>query len=121
MSVIEQAKSELERINFGDDDTSAMLAILRIFFGRWDSGGAVAAVLPILNKCIAGKPLSPLTGDDNEWMEITDGYFQNVRCSTVFKEDGRCYDIDMPGRPSITFPYFPDKAEVRMPLYEIET
>jgi hypothetical protein len=121
MSIVDHARSELERINFGADDTAVMLSILRTFFGQWDSGAAVAAVQPILNKCIAGKPLSPLTGDDDEWMEVSDGVFQNLRCSTVFKTDGRCYDIDTPGRPTITFPYTPKSAEVRMPLFEIQS
>jgi hypothetical protein len=119
MGIVDRAEAELRRINFGDDDTKAMLGILDRFFDQWDSGGAVAVASGVLIRCIAGKPLSPLTGDDDEWMEVSDGVFQNVRCSTVFKQDGRCYDIDTPGRPTITFPYNPDKAEVRMPIFEV--
>lgn len=44
------------------------------------------------------KPISPLTGDDDEWIEVSDGLFQNKRCSTVFKDNdvfnGQAYDID---------------------------
>lgn len=44
------------------------------------------------------KPISPLTGDDDEWVEVRDGVFQNKRCSTVFKGNdafnGQAYDID---------------------------
>jgi hypothetical protein len=46
-----------------------MIAILEKFFDQWDSGGAVHAVAPILQRLIAGKPLSPLTGADDEWFD----------------------------------------------------
>lgn len=111
MSIIEQAKTELAAINFGDDDSRVMIEILEKFFDQWDSGGAVWAVAPVLQRLIAGKPLSPLTGADSEWfVHDADGmYAQNLRCSTVFKatKDGPAYNIDVPGRPPITFPYWP--------------
>lgn len=125
MSIIDQARLELAAINFGEDDTKAMIGILERFFDQWDSGGAVACVAPILPRLIAGKPLSPLTGEDSEWFihDCEGMYAQNKRCSTVFKstKDGPAYDIDVPGRPPITFPYDPEKAEVRMPVYTVET
>ena len=120
MSIIEQAKSELKRANFGDEDSAVMIGILEKFFGQWDSGGAVHAVAPVLGRLIAGKPLSPLTGEDDEWfIHDADGmYAQNLRCSTVFKatKDGPAYNIDEPGRPPITFPYWPERSEVSNPV-----
>ena len=136
MSIIEQARTELKTINFGDDDTRVMIEILEKFFEQWDSGGAVWAAAPVLQRLIAGKPLSPLTGKDDEWIEVSDrefkeggreyGIFQNKRCPTVFKQERPdlgeglfAYDIDVPGRPAITFPYWPDKAEVDSPVVEV--
>lgn len=119
MSLIEHAKAELAAINFGDEDSAVMIEILERFFDQWDSGGAVSAVAPVLQRLIAGRPLSPLTGADDEWFDpLGDGnLWQNRRCGTVFKEaDGRVYDIDTPGRPLITFPYWPERAEVREPV-----
>lgn len=125
MSLIEHAKSELAAINFGKDDSRVMIEILEKFFDQWDSGGAVWAVAPVLQRLIAGKALSPLTGEDSEWfIHNCDGmYAQNKRCSSVFKstKDGPAYDIDVPGRPNITFPYWPDRADVPSPVMEIET
>ncbi len=125
MSIIEQAKTELATVNFGEEDSRVMIEILEKFFDQWDSGGAVYAVAPVLQRLIAGKPLAPLTGDDSEWfVHDADGcYAQNKRCSTVFKstKDGPAYDIDVPGRPPITFPYWPDCAEVGSPVVEIDT
>lgn len=47
----------------------------------------------ILNRLIDCKPLTPLTGEDNEWVEVSratenDPYtqYQNSRCSSVFKK-----------------------------------
>ena len=70
------------------------------------------------------KPLTPLTGVDSEWKDTGD-HFQNLRCSSVFKEkdelsksydidatrykdsEGRIYGIGDSRRRKIEFPYFP--------------
>jgi hypothetical protein len=126
MSLIDHAKSELRRINFGDEDTAVMIEILERFFDQWDSGGAVHAVAPILQRLIAGKALTPLTGADDEWVEVSDGVFQNIRCSSVFKDprfhEGKlAYDIDAPApRAAIAFPYWPDRADVPSPTIDVD-
>jgi len=126
MSLIDQAKSELKRINFGDEDSAVMIEILDKFFDQWDSGGAVHAVAPILQRLIAGKALSPLTGEDGEWFDHGNGVFQNIRISSVFKDprfhDGKlAFDLDNPAgsREAIAFPYWPDRADVPSPVVEI--
>lgn len=126
MSIIEQAKAELSRIDFGDEDSAVMIDILERFFRQWDSGGAVWAVAPVLQRLIAGKCLSPLTGEDDEFTEVGDGVFQNKRVSTVFKDprfhDGKlAYDLDNPAgaREAISFPYWPDRAEVSSPVIAV--
>lgn len=125
MSLIKQAEHELKLINFGDEDTAVMLYIMHKFFEQWDSGGAVHAVAPILQRLIAGKPLSPLTGADDEWFEHDNGVFQNIRCSSVFKDprfhEGKlAYNIDAAEpRAAITFPYWPERADVLSPVMEV--
>jgi hypothetical protein len=138
MSIVDQAKAELERINFGAEGTAAMVEILERFFKQWDSGGAVACVAPILMRCIAGQPLSPLTGADDEWHDpMGDGIMlQNVRCGSVFKDwrtpDGKLsdragegvqliHDIDAPDALApITFPYDPTTRAPQMPVFEVD-
>ena len=125
MSLINQAKHELKLINFGEEDSAVMIGILETFFEQWDSGGAVHAVAPILQRLIAGKALTPLTGEDDEWFDHGGGVFQNKRCSSVFKDPRfhggeRAYDIDArEPRAAITFPYWPDRADVPSPVMEI--
>lgn len=128
MSIIEQAKTELRLINFGGEDGAVMIDLLERFLDQWDSGGAVWAVASVFQRLIAGKPLSPLTGDDDEWFDHGNGVFQNLRASSVFKDprfhDGKlAYDLDNPaGRTEpISFPYWQDRAEVRSPVIEIGT
>ena len=124
MNIIEHAKSELDLINFGKEDTKVMIEILEKFFDTWDSGGTVWSVAPILAKCIAGKCLSPLTGEADEWMEVDTLMFQNKRLSTVFwnKRTGAVYDIDNPEgwEKQISFPYYPEEAKVSSPIVEVE-
>lgn len=126
MSRIANAKNELNAINFGEDDTKVMIDILERFFDQWDSGGAVRVVAPILQRLIAGKALSPLTGADDEWMEVGTGLFQNIRCSSVFKDprfhDGKlAFDIDAPNpHAAISFPYWSDIAEVASPVITVD-
>jgi len=124
MSIIEQAKTELALINFGED-SAVMIELLEKFLDTWDSGGAVAAVQPVFNRLLAGKPLSPLMGDDSEWVDHGNGVFQNKRASSVFKDpryhDGKlAYDLDAPEpRAAITFPYWPERDRVQMPIFEV--
>lgn len=88
----------------------------------------------VLSKLMDYKPVSPLTGEDDEWFDYGDDTdLQNIRCSSVFKNKitGKAYDID--GRsfshpsysfcswigftrggcaPEVTFPYEPTKQYV---------
>ena len=39
-----------------------------------------------IKNILSFKPLSPITGDDNEWVDVTKEFYQNNRCSAVFKD-----------------------------------
>lgn len=112
MSLLSHARSELDRINFGADDTEVLMELLERFFNQWDSGGSVPVAARVLQRLIDGKPLSPLTGEPSEWCihDFSDDlYAQNRRCSTVFqRRDGTAYDISSDARVEIQFPYMPD-------------
>ena len=122
MSLIESAASEMQIAGFPVHEIDVMRKILTLFFDTWDSGGAVWAMAPVLQRLIAGKCLTPLTGEDSEWTDVSEAsggqpVQQNRRCGTVFRDEtGRCYDIDTPGRPTITFPYWPINYQVADPV-----
>lgn len=125
MSITEQAISEMKLAGFPDHDIKAMSEILAKFFDTWDSGGAVSVMAPVLQRLIAGQPLTPLTGADDEWLDHGGGVFQNKRDGSVFKDprfhDGKlAYDIDAPDpRAAITFPYTPPHSHAPDPVVTV--
>lgn len=135
MSLVAFAEHELSLIpeDEGDEMQSEMnkciLDIVKIFADQGHSGMSAAYAIGALEKLLRFEPLKPLTGDDSEWTEVTDGTFQNKRCPHVFKEDGKAYDIEgkifrdpdgccytsSDSRVYITFPYTPTREYVDRP------
>jgi hypothetical protein len=62
------------------------------------SGTSAGYVIALLSKLMKFQPISPLQGTANEWVEVGTGVFQNIRCSTIFRDasflNGLPYDID---------------------------
>ena len=125
---IEYAKSELDRIQKDEYGMQEMinndiLEILEKFADQGHSGFSANYVINVLERLIRWKPISPLTGEEDEWITVDESTKQNKRCSGVFlKQDGTAYDIDgiivsdnggitwfSSGRfqKEITFPYMP--------------
>lgn len=107
MSLLTYAEQELVRIGMTADSDDEMNKAMRDhiihmvdeFSKEGHSGFSASYALGLLEKLLKWEPLSPLTGEDDEWMFVgdmgDDPVYQNVRCSRVFKgKDGRCYDID---------------------------
>jgi hypothetical protein len=141
MALLEYAQSELNRIGMTADSDDEMnramrdhiLHMVKAFAEEGHSGFSANYALSILKKVLAFEPLTPLTGEDDEWNEAAEGVLQNKRCSRVFKQadrfDGQAYDIN--GRvfrePSgscytnrdsfvpVTFPYTPKTEYVDVP------
>ncbi len=118
--LVEYAKRELELAKVGDEYdgmlVSAVLEIIQVFANQGHSGCSADMVMSYTSKLMRFRPLTPLTGEADEWCDLTDYNtpdmtHQNKRLSTVFKHgEGWAYDIDSPlgPRTPITFPYFPD-------------
>ena len=102
-NLIEHAKSELEFAGYfnGSEINNAMaedvLELIKVFSEQGHSGFSASFALKLFTKLADFKPISPLTGEDNEWCEAADGVFQNKRYSGLFKQadkfDGKAYDI----------------------------
>lgn len=102
--------------------------LLAVFALEGHSGSSAAFARELFHALSGFRPWGALTGADDEWHDAGHGTFQNVRCSSVFKErDGRAYDIDRTtyrypdgvvvttgrfGRDYITFPYTPGERRV---------
>jgi len=97
------AIDELTRIGmYGSDDEmnnemcNHILKMIDVFVEERHSGFSAEYAIKILQKLLRWEPLSPLTGGDDEWCEVSDELFQNKRLSHVFKngKDGQAYDIE---------------------------
>lgn len=127
------AEHELRLIGMlgSDDEMNAAMAdhilkMVDLFAAEGHSGFSAPYAINALNQLLRFEPLTPLTGDDEEWMEVTDGLYQNKRCSRVFKKDGKAYDIEgivwrdkdgssytnWESRTPVAFPYTP-RTEIR--------
>ena len=127
MSIVDYAKRELAMIEHDEDGTqdrmdNNIIEILERFEEQGHSGFSAEYLITCLERLIRFLPLTPLTGEEDEWNEIGEGEYQNKRCSRVFKNNGKAYDIkgkifsDNGGktwyacresRVDVTFPYIP--------------
>jgi hypothetical protein len=135
-NLVKHARRELALLRSGEPDDMQdaierhIFKMLREFSKEGHSGFSAKYTINLLEKLLRFEPVTPLTGSDDEWMEVGDGCFQNRRCGHVFKgEDGRAYDIDgrvfvepdgaaftsRDSRVYVTFPYVPKTEYVRLP------
>ena len=130
---VEWVKQELEFLRDGDPMNERMyrhlLHMCEEFAKENHSGFLAAYTANALNKLFRWLPLRPLTGEDDEWIEVADNLWQNKRCSRVFKDaSGRAWDIDgrvfidkdgcaftnKDSRVEIAFPYTPTTEYVKI-------
>jgi hypothetical protein len=139
-NLVEWAKAELERIGGKDDEMQQamnkdILQIVEVFSEQGHSGFSAGYALNIIKRLLNWKPITPLTGEDDEWCDVPswddgENSQQNKRCSAVFRKNfdnstayyinGKVFSDDggkswFTNRDSfvpITFPYVvPEKPE----------
>lgn len=75
-----------------------VLKLLEVFSDEGHSGSSAPYAVNLFKKLAMFEPVVPLTGEDWEWHEASEGVWQNKRCSHVFKQadrfDGQAYDIN---------------------------
>ena len=72
-----------------------VLQLLEIFAAQGHSGSSAPFAISYFSRLAKGQPLSPLSGRDEEWTEVSEGLWQNKRCSSVFKtKNGVSYTVD---------------------------
>ena len=92
-----------ENNNFDDEWQEAIcknvLKMLEIFADEGHSGSSAPYAINLFEKIALFKPLSPLTGEDWEWSDVSEyggrdngPLFQNKRCGHVFKDANGAYD-----------------------------
>lgn len=82
-----------------DSDYNGMLGtsvmeLIKLFSSQGHSGGSAAATIYLFNKLAKFEPLSALTNDPDEWVEVGYGMWQNRRKGDAFSEDnGKTYRV----------------------------
>lgn len=129
--MINHAKRELAILQSEEEDelqeqiNKNILDIVELFLEQNHSGTSASYVVGILDRLLRFEPISPLTGEDDEWNHVGENYYQNKRCSHVFKENGQAIDINgklfsddgdvwysnNESAIDIEFPYFPTEPE----------
>lgn len=63
-----------------------ILETIDLIANQGHSGFSFSYFIGCLTRLVNFKPLTPLTGDSDEWIYMKDGLYQNKRCYSVFKE-----------------------------------
>lgn len=108
--MIEKAKYELDLIlkqcDPNDEDEIRMqklinkdiLDLVEMFANQGHSGFTANYTINILMKLLKQSFVTPLTGEDDEWGEVSEGVYQNKREGSIFKQsdrfDGKAYYLD---------------------------
>jgi len=103
MSKLEEyAKKELELAGwfkkdgmYEDEIGNAVMDLVNVFSKQGHSGMSANLTLQLFNKVADFEPLLPIQGTDEEWTKDVNLIGQNLRCSSIFKnEDGSCHYIN---------------------------
>lgn len=98
MSLVDFAEKELKLAGLFDADSDydgmigpAALDIVKVFAEQGHSGYSAALVTSIVEKLMRWQPLTPITSDPDEWMDLS-GHempmWQNRRDCAAFSRDG---------------------------------
>lgn len=127
------AEDELRRAGLFDPDSDyggmlgeAVMRLIRCFADEGHSGFSASMATNLFDRLSRFEPITPLTGDDDEWNEVFNGEYQNRRCPHVFKDSSGTYDSEgrifrdpsgmcfqnRDSRVQITFPYMPKREYI---------
>ena len=120
-ALVAHAEEELAKLRDGEEDElqdwmdKNVLGVVKAFSEGGHSGSTAQYALGVIERLLRFEPLTPLTGADDEWCDVSEAsgcpMWQNRRCSHVFKDETRAYDIDADDpKAAITFPYTPPSS-----------
>lgn len=66
----------------------SVMSIITLFASQGHSGASAANTLQLVDQLARFKPLSPLTNNPAEWLEVAEGLWQNNRNGEAFSSDG---------------------------------
>jgi hypothetical protein len=111
-NLVRHAKYELSNAGLFDPDSDydgqigvAVMGLIDTIAGQGHSGASIGYTVWLFNRLVAFKPLTPLTDNPNEWLDVADymdgqAVWQSRRQSDAFSNDGgkTYYTLDDPER-----------------------
>ncbi len=95
------AENELLLAGYDKDDpgdgpnkwlAEGTLELLKVFADQGHSGMSAPYAIALFEKLAYWKPITPLTGEDDEWQDVYEDVWQNKRNYSVFRgKDGQAY------------------------------
>ena len=87
-NLVAHARRELNLIGEEPEVIEGYLKVIQAFADMGHSGGSAMVAIPVINELLSFRPLSPLTDDPDDWIEVGYGMWQNRRDGRMFSEDG---------------------------------
>ena len=88
-----------------------IMEVVKSFCNAGHSGMTAAIAIDALERILKYRPLTKLNFTDDEWMEVSDGVYQNSRAGNVFKQadrfDGKPYCIEGPNGEFVSLEEYP--------------
>lgn len=101
-NLVKHAKRELEIIGEEPEFIEGYLKVIQAFADMGHSGGSAMVAIPTINELLQFRNLAPLTNAPDEWIEVGDSMWQNIRNSEAFSTDGgRTYYLLSTGKEKI--------------------
>lgn len=89
------AEKQVEMIERQTLINTKITELITLLVEQAKDGFNVSPSVKTLTNMLNRSYINPLTGEDDEWMEISDGVYQNLKCSRIFKDknlfDGKPY------------------------------
>jgi hypothetical protein len=104
-NLVRHAREELQRAGLFDTNGdyggmlgTEILKLVQVFSEQGHSGFSAQMTIDILDKLLRFQPLTPITNNPVEWMEVSDNLWQNRRQGSLFSHDAgkTWYDTDKP-------------------------
>ena len=129
--ILKRMEQEFKALHWPTDEKSNKFVcknvkkIIELISKQRHSDTSLSYIMGLVVKLVARLPLSPLTGEDWEWEQVSGDLFQNIRCDRVFKNSLATWDVEgklyrsAEGKLErhddssipVTFPYYP-KTEI---------
>lgn len=103
-----------------------VIDLLSVLSTQDHTGWSVSYVIQLFTECAKYKPLCPLTGSDDEWVEVDTNQYQNKCFGSVFKQgkEGKAYWLDFyvfKDQNGCTFTSYRSRQFIEFPWYPTES